>query len=118
MAMFRQQRPGPDDFGGALEAMRDPAMSRVLGYLARERSAAMPKIAFDLKMTITDAAKTVHDLQERGLVREAGAGGGAGSKMAQQQQQQYQQQNVAPAMNAFYILTERGLEATRMMRSK
>ena len=54
--------------------------ARMLLYLANERSAAITKIAFDLKLDATEAAGIIHALRGRGLVREAG---GALTKMAQ-----------------------------------
>ena len=88
--------PAPDD------------TARVLLYLAKERSAAISKIAFDLKLDVTEAATIVHSLRERGLVREAG-GGGAISKMAK---------NASASLPAYYILSENGLEETRLLQNR
>jgi DNA-binding IclR family transcriptional regulator len=87
--------PAPDD------------TARVLLYLGKERSAAISKIAFDLKLDVTDAATIVHTLRERGLVREAGGGGM--TKMAQ---------TAAASLPAYYILSESGLEETRLLQSR
>src|SRR5215213_6017494 len=87
--------PAPDD------------TARVLLYLAKERSAAISKIAFDLKLDVTDAATIVHTLRERGWVREAGGGGM--TKMAK---------TASASLPAYYILSESGLEETRFLQNR
>ncbi len=77
-------------------------------YLARERSAAISKIAFDLRLDTTEAARIIHELSNRGLVREANSGPMRKSAV----------QSAAPGQPAYYILSESGLEAVKPLLAK
>lgn len=92
------------------DIMGEPDLTRVIRYLARERSAAAPKIAFDLRMTSASVTAVLRRLRNMGLVKQITA--------CPERSIDFQDDVAPPSISAYYILSEHGLEILRRMEGR